>query len=367
MARYLSSLLVKIIIATCVLFMILLIISCSGGSGGGGSDADNGGTEGSSEALPSYDFVLSLLADRPLEISSMVGPRVVTARLESIAGPISGSYDMSTQSITLDGGPILKVVTDLWTGNDGILAINAGTLTTSETDEHVLAQLTVAAGASPQTTYIGVAASAGSVTIQNMDQRVDLGWDAFEDLVGSSSPVWQQQAAVAYFMVGFIVSQLEFAISAMDLLETHGLALEKSKSLSITGDAFTGSPPDGHAAQGDQLLKWVDSGDGDLGPSDDFSITFNDFLRRDASDPVSTLYQGSVDFVGFLENLDEARDVITAIGFVPNPGEPGGIFFNEGFTVYEVEEDLQGTFTIDDSATLTIRGGYSIMLVEPGS
>ena len=40
------------------------------------------------------------------------------------------------------------------------------------------------------------------------------------------------------------------------------------------------------------------------------------------------------------------------------------MFFDEGFTLYEVEENPSGIFTIDDAATITIKGGYSIMFVE---
>ena len=358
----------RLFILSISLFLSLLLVSCGGGGGGGGKDntgGDGGTGESTNQTLPAYDFVLSLLADNPLEIGSNMGSRTVSARLEPLAGPISGSYNMNTESISLNGGPILKISTDIWSGNEGILSINVNApIVSSGPDNPVQAELGIAAGVSPHVTFITLTASPDSVTISQAGGSVNLTWDEFDNLLGTDAPTWQQQASLAYFMVNFIISQIDFSINTISLIEKNDTALQKNRSMSTQGDSFTGSPPQGHAIQGNQVLEWIDSSDGDFGPSDSFTLTFSDFWTNDTDDDISTILQGKVSLVGFLEDMDESRDVVTAIGFVPNPGEPGGVFFDEGFSLYEVEKNPSGTYSIDDTATMTLKGGYSIMFVE---
>ncbi len=357
----------RLFILSISLFLSLLLVSCGGGGGGGSNDGggDGGTGEGGNQTLAAYDFVLSLLADKPLEIGSRLGSETVTARLETLAGPLTGTYDMDTEAITLNGGPLLRVTTDIWPGNEGILSINVNApIVFSGTDDHAQAEIGIAVGVTPNITFITITSSAGNVNLRQGDTSVNLTWDQFENLLGTGAPTWQQQAALAYFTVDFIFSQIDFTISTISLIEKNDSILQKDKTMITKGDTFPGSPPAGHAAQGTHLLEWIDSGDGDLGPSDSFAVTFSDFWTNETDDDISTIFQGKVSFIGFLEDMDESRDVVTAIGFVPNPGEAGGVFFDEGFTLYEVEENPSGIFTIDDAATITIKGGYSIMFVE---
>ena len=142
----------RLFILSIALFLSLFLVSCGGGGGGGKDNTGgNGGTgESTNQTLPAYDFVLSLWADNPLEIGSNMGSRTVTARLEPLAGagPISGSYNMNTESISLNGGPILKISTDIWAGNEGILSINVNApIVSSGPDNPVQAEIGIAAGA----------------------------------------------------------------------------------------------------------------------------------------------------------------------------------------------------------------------------
>ncbi len=224
----------------------------------------------------------------------------MTAKLEALAGPISGSYNMDTESITLNGGPLLKVTTDIWGGNDGILYINVNApIVTSDSGNPVQAQLGIAAGVNPDITYITLTASADSVNISQAGGSKDLTWDMFENLLNTDAPTWQQQAALAYSIVNFIISQVDFSINTISLIEKNDSALQKNKSMITQGESFAGSPPGGHAAQGTQLLEWIDRTGGELGPGDSFSLTFSDFWTNDATDTISTIYNGKVSFVGF--------------------------------------------------------------------
>ena len=343
------------------LCLSLVLVSCGGG--GGGNDKNNG--DDGSQTLPTYDFNLSLSADNPLVIGSKLESNAATTKLEALTVPISGSYNMDTGFITLNGGPLLKVTTDILEGDDEIFYINVNKpIVTSGTDIPINSEIGIAAGVSPNITYITLTASADSVNISQAVGSVDLTWDMFENLLGTDAPTWQQQAALAYFIVKFIISQVDFSINTISLIEKNDSTLQKNKSMVTQGDSFAGSPPHGHAAQGTRLLEWIDRSGGDLGPGDSFSLTFSDFWTNDTTDDISTSYQGKVSFVGFLKNSDQSKDVITSIGFVPNLGEPGGVFFDDGFTIYEVQENPSDIFTIDDAATITLKGGYSIMFVE---
>jgi hypothetical protein len=356
----------KLFILSITLCLSLILVSCGGGGGGNNNVGDGGTGESSNQTLAAYDFNLSLLADNPLEIGSKLGSKTVTAKLEALAGPISGSYSMDAESITLNGGPLLKITTDIWAGNEGILSINVNApIVTSGTDEHTQAEIGIAVGESPSySNFITIITSADSVNILQAGKNSNLTWDEFENLLSTDADTWKQQAALAYFIVDFIFSQIDFNIKAINLIEKNDSTLQKNKSILTQGDVFTGSPPQGHAAQGTRLLEWIDRSGGELGPGDSFSMTFSDFWSKETTDNISMIYQGKERFVGFLENSDQSRDVITSIGFIPNPGEPGGVFFDEGFTRYEVEESPSGIFTIDDAATITLKGGYSIMFME---
>ena len=89
----------RLFILSISLCLSLLLVSCGGGGGGGSNDGggDGGTGEGGNQTLAAYDFVLSLLADKPLEIGSRLGSETVTARLETLAGPLTGTYDMDTE------------------------------------------------------------------------------------------------------------------------------------------------------------------------------------------------------------------------------------------------------------------------------
>jgi hypothetical protein len=341
-------------------FFLFLSTSCGGGGGGGGGGGDDGGGDGGGQTLNEYNFQLDILADNPLRLSAAMG----SATLEALAGPITGTYTLDSETISLNGGPMMKITTDLWDAPLGTLTINVNTpIESSGGDNPSKGEIGIAVGDSPYDYFIAVTITDTWVNLSlNGGEPVPYTWDEFDELIGSDKPDWQKQASFASNIVGFIFSQLNFDIKAITLIEENDTELSK-RSVTINGDTFTGTPPAGHDAKGTLILS---STDGNVGPGSDFSEVFNDYWVNDPSDDIDQLYDGSVRFVGFLEDSDDARDVITAIGFVPNGADdPGGVFFDgEGLTIYETEE-TSGVFSIDEAATLTITGGYSIMFYEP--
>ena len=308
-------------------FFLFLSTSCGGGGGGGGGGGDDGGGDGGGQTLSEYGFGLNLLADKPLTISATLDSQPVTATLESIGGgsTFNGTYDIASETITM-GASIVKVTTTgMWDPPLTIAINDEEPVVMSVGNNPTQGKITVGVGENPNyedsftvtITPTGVLLDRGSISKSKT-------WDEFDELIGSDKPAWQKQASFASNIVGFIFNQLNFDIEAITLIAENDTVLSK-KSVTFNS-AFTGTAPAGHASQGTLILS---STDGNVGPGSDFSEVFNDYWVNDKSDDIDQLYDGSVRFVGFLEDSDDARDVITAIGFIPNSADdPGGVFFD---------------------------------------
>jgi hypothetical protein len=341
------------------LFFLFLAASC-GGKGGGGSD-DGASGESGGQPLSEYNFNLSLLNDYPLTLHATMDSEPVSVTLEAIFGGATfyGLYNLDDETITLSTAAV-KATATMWS-----------TPLTIQVSAPIISR----DGNNPEQGSIIISNGEGFISVTITDEPspgislslndgtpVFYTWDEFDELLGSDKPDWQKQASFASSIIDFIFSQLRFVINGINLIEKNDTALSKG-DVTITGDTFSGTPPAGHSAQGKLMLS---NTDGDVGPGGDFSEVFNDYWVNDPSDDIDQLYSGKVSLVGFLEDSDDARDVITAIGFIPNSAEdPGGVFFDEGLTLYETQESPSGIFTIDDSATLTISGRYTIMFYEP--
>lgn len=348
---------------------LFLSTSCGGGGGGGGDDGGDNGDGGGGQTLSEYDFQLSLLADPDhlLILSATLDSQPVTATLEKIfeGGTFNGTYDIASETITMGASAVKVTTTGMWDPpfNTLTIAIDEEPVVMPVGNSPTQGKITVRVGENPDYEYtLTVTITPTGVLLDREGTSESLTWDEFETLLSSdTADIWEKQASFASNIVGFIFNQLNFDIEAITLIAENDTVLSK-KSVTFNS-AFTGTAPAGHASQGTLILS---STDGNVGPGSDFSEVFNDYWVNDSSDDIDQLYDGSVRFVGFLEDSDDARDVITAIGFIPNSADdPGGVFFDgEGLTIYETEE-TSGVFSIDEAATLTITGGYSIMFYEP--
>jgi hypothetical protein len=331
-------------------FMWLLAASCSSGGGGGGDDDGGGG----GQTLSEYDFAFSLLSEAPLTLDSSLG----TATLEAIGGGASfgGVYSLEEDTVTMNFGWV-KITTTLW---DDPLSIGVNDpIVSMEGENPDQGSMTISSGEGLIT--VSIASSAGVNISLNGGASVYFTWDQFDELLGSGAPDWQQQASFAATMIGFVFSQLDFVVGAITLIAENDSILSSS-SVIIDGATFPGTPPAGISAEGTLTLS---NTEGEVGPGGSFSEVFDDFWVNDSMDDIDTLFEGRVDLVGYLEDVDE-NGITTAIGFIPDPGDPGGVFFDDGLTIYETEENPAGVFTIDDTSAITITGRYSIMFYEPG-
>jgi hypothetical protein len=359
---------VRFVPVAMALCLCILTTSCGGGGGGGGGDDGGGG--GGGQTLSEYGFGLNLLTDRPLTISTVLDSQPVTATLENVGGGSSfnGTYSIDSETITMGTSFVKVTTTGMWDAPLNILTIamnDENPVVMSAGEGPTQGKITVGVGESPAYEYsFTITITPAGIVLDRGSTSEPMTWDELEALLLSdTAATWEKQASFASSIIGFIFNQLNFDINAITLIEENDTVLSK-KSVTINGDTFPGTPPAGHIAQGTLILS---STDGNVGPGGDFSEVFNNYWVNDTSDDVDQLYEGSVSFVGFLRNADDARDVITAIGFIPNGTEdPGGVFFDgAGLTIYETQETSPGVFSIDDAATITITGGYSILFFEP--
>lgn len=346
--------------------VLFLSVSCGGGGGGGEEETNNG----DGEPLGTYDFTLSFLDDYPIELTSNEG---TTIELEGLVpdSHIAGTYDLDNDAITLDSGPMVKATTNLWGGLSGMeVRINLDTDIVSVDGGHPTAgavSLDVTDPEEPEAAYmvtftISSPGGATVVDLENHDtaQTAQYTWDEFEELLWSeTADDWERQASFVNYVLTYYFYELKFVVRTLMLIEENDVELE-TQSVTVAGDAFPGTPPAGTARQGSLVL---DCTFGDAGPSSNFSEVFEDFWSDEPGNELDSLYNGTVNFVGFVENSDEARDVITSIGFLPNgPEEPGGVFYDgEGLTIAETE-GTSGTFAINGWYTIT--GRYDILFYE---
>ncbi|MGD8569005.1 MAG: hypothetical protein PVJ39_13035 [Gammaproteobacteria bacterium] len=198
-------------------------------------------------------------------------------------------------------------------------------------------------------------------------------WDEFDQLLDASTNTVEQLAAFGFQVLDFLFGQVDYVTEVLGLIDEHAADLEQAASIQEMCDAFSDAgltAPANIAGrtvpdQGIRSLSWVDTNsNGSLGPGDSFTGTLNECWFNDPTD-VAELLNGTANFLGYVENVDQNREVITAIGFTsvtPPPPDPGGVFYTD-FTISETEEASPGTAEINN--VIGLEGGISIMFTEP--
>ena len=171
-------------------------------------------------------------------------------------------------------------------------------------------------------------------------------WDVFEDLEDDEEA--EEYQKIAGFCYGVWQTTFERVGNCFDtivLLHENGAALAASGSISMPlGDDLPGS------GTGSAVCSWTDaSGDGEMGPGDDFTLDLEDVWEDDEDDEIDELYTGTFHLYGLISNVDEARGILDSIGgdFVfdnliiretfDNSIEEDGVTFNGGFNLHIYE------------------------------
>jgi len=366
-----------------IIFSVISVL----GTGGGG-DGDAGDT--SVDLLPTYDFNISRGIDSSGDVSNGITVSVPqngsTAFLRVDPNPVVGTFQCDTVSgecglATIDSGTFLDVfdeTTTLVVGNLRIQILDQVIIGISGLP--VIGRIQIESVAAPDGLGAGfitveMATCTGGAGVNIYQDTVLIGcftWNDFEQLFDTSTNPAEQLAAFGFQVVEFLFEQVDFVTEILGLIDENATDLQQAGSIEEMCDAFSTAGltaptniigrtvPD----QGMRSLSWIDSNsDSNLGPGDGFVGTLNQCWFNDPTDDVDELLNGVGNFLGYVENIDQNREVITALGFTSvTPPTPGGVFYTD-FTISETEETTPGTAEITD--VIGLEGGVSIMFTEP--
>ena len=368
---------------TVLIFGVISILGTGGGDGEG-----NGGI--SAGLLPTYNFNIGRGIDTSGDASNGITVNVPTngstAFLRLDPNPLVGTFQCDTNSeecglATIDSETFLDVFDQtaiLIVGNLRIQILNQVIIGVSGLP--VIGRIQIESVAAPDGLGEGfiiveMATCTGGAGVNIYDNTVLLGcytWNDFDQLFDNSTNPAEQLAAFGFQVIEFLFEQVDFVTEVLGLIDENAADLQQAGSIEEVCDAFSDAGltvptniigrtvPD----QGIRSLAWVDSNsDSILGPSDGFVGTLNECWFNDPTDDVDEILNGVGNFLGYVENVDQNREVITALGFTSvTPPTPGGVFYTD-FTISETEETTPGTAEITN--VIGLEGGISIMFTEP--
>ncbi len=171
-------------------------------------------------------------------------------------------------------------------------------------------------------------------------------WAQFEDLVGSGAPEYQQIASFAYSMRGFVFEQAARMIDALEIITSRDAELAAGPVV-VSCDPY----PPGSATAGTVTYTWNDdTGNGDLGPGDSFTIAYDQCWVNDPADDIDELVNGTASLSGYTEVTDPSLWI-------------GGDMTFSNLVVTETQETSPGVFeTLPDP--VTVGGGLQIFFWE---
>ena len=353
-----------------ILFGILSVL----GSGGGGDDEGGGGSIDVG-LLPSYNFNINTTAaydsaGQPsngitVSVSSIAANMQVIPALTGTfscdpATEICGLHTIDSGSVinltvssgTLAGNFNITIAEEIIIGVIGVPVIGTIRITQPSSEDFIdIVMTTCPTGA-------GVNIYSNGVLIGCFT------WDEFEQLFESEDPVLIA-AVFGFQVIDFLFQQVDFVTEVFGFIGNEAVALQDAGFISEPCDAFSSAGlvpptvPTVVADQGSRTLYWYDvNTNGSVGPGDNYEgLLENCWIAPDQ------LLNNSVEFNGYVENVDENRGVITAIGFTSDLApNPGGVFFN-GFTISETEVLTPPNAEITN--VIGVGGGFSILFTEP--
>jgi hypothetical protein len=124
---------------------------------------------------------------------------------------------------------------------------------------------------------------------------VQLTWvefDAVEDDL--AAPTYQKVARLGYSGWQTVYKKISLAYTNLEGIVTNDSALQSSKSITLNGTTFP--------AAGAATLKitWIDDGNGQLGPNDDFDSLFAEWWVNTPGG-IDDLYNGALNLTGYTE------------------------------------------------------------------
>ncbi|MGC9324848.1 MAG: hypothetical protein ACP5G0_08905 [Desulfomonilia bacterium] len=353
----------RVLVMGLILMGAGILLSSCGSSSDGDEDFDE-----VTELLDSYSFGLQIFQESPnLTVTLGEGGALGTAVLSTNTRQFGGTFQPVSEVLTLTAGSGLEIDSDLIAGPEGSFTITVTEDIEIDVDLWPDGVFQVFDGLDTITVTLENTPVPG-VSVSNGTDTASLSFDDFEEIFGSTAPTWQQQAGLAYSVLGFVVEQIYFVVETIGYIgENEDFLIDNPAPIVTTCDAFpAGAAPAGVPQQGSRTFTWDDiSGNADPGPEDGFSWEFDNCWEDDPDDDIDTLIDGRVELIGFSE-ISETRNniqVITRVGFEPYLEADGGVEYTD-LVICEVEESPPGTFTIDTESIVTVNGGFSISFFE---
>lgn len=365
-------------IAAAFIFGILSVL----GSGGGGDDEGAGGSTDIS-LLPTYDFNINrgyIGGEQSDGITVTVSSIPASIRIDP--HPVTGTFscDPATEMCalhTIDIGTVLDLFdasTPPVVGNVSItipeqviIGISGepviGTIRITQVPGGDFIEIEMAScpsGAGVNISFNGVPVLPVSC----------FNWDEFEQLFDTSEDPVLLAAVFGFQVIDFLFEQVNFVTEVFGFIDDFAIDLQENGTISEMCDAFSAAgllkPDEVVADQGMRSLSWTDvNTDGNVGPGDSFLGSLEECWINDPTDSVDQLLNGLADFSGYVENVDQNRGVITALGFTSvSPPNQGGVFFT-GFIIDETEESTTAPGTAEITSSIGVEGGFSILFNEP--
>lgn len=140
------------------------------------------------------------------------------------------------------------------------------------------------------------ARNAGGSPIPGMS--ASLNWQHFDEVQDSEeAPMYQKIARLAYSAWQIVYKKANLAYISLDQIVVNNAALEANKSYVSTGKVFPGI-----GLAGKLKIDWFDAnGNGELGPADNFNITFTNWWVNSPNDTTGELYNGLLTLTGYIE------------------------------------------------------------------
>lgn len=355
----------------CALVGTLLQVGCGGGGGG-----DEPEPEPEPELLDLYAFNFFSPQDRPLtaafstEDEGTVRQHALRITHPAAAAPgINGTFDTVTEAFTVSTGST-AVFTDV--GTDPFIGSYTVTVTQSwqlpPDGAPTAGTLEVSLGEAVITVAVDASLPGVRLTLDtNGDGTADEGpvaldWTQFEALdTNGSAPDWQLAASFGYLTsITFVTDQIGLVLTAFEQIDDD---LKTNNPLVRTCDRFSDAnlaAPAGLPDAGTSSFGWSDtSANGDIGAGDSFEWTFDQCWSDDPVDNVDEVRDGTVDFDGYTEVVDE-DSVITRIGF---EGGQQGVSFTSLALSETVVSSGSNVPALDLTATLN--GSFILVFFAP--
>jgi hypothetical protein len=355
-----------------VAVIIFGFLSILGSGGGGDSEGDGGGiTVG---LLPLYDFNIrhgydiSGTESNGMTVSLSINSVPVTLRVDP--NPVTGTFvcDPTTYICapnTINTGTLINLFDETGTAVGDLSITIPVQLSMGSNGKPDSGTIQITQGSDNIKLEMASCSGVAGVNIYYNDALVSCyTWDVFEQLIDTSEDPVLIAAVFGYQVFDFLFQQVNFTTEVFGIIDDNASDLEQYNTIGETCDPFYTAgfvaPPEVSLDPGSRWLSWEDvNNDGNVGPGD----SFHGYLEECWMSP-DQLLNGYTDFTGYVENIDQTRGVITAIGFTSvSPPATGGVFLTD-FSIGETDDPTTpGTFEITN--VIGVQGGFSILFNEP--